>query len=350
LLRLLKSPRNARLGVAFGLAAALVLYTHYTPGAAIALAAIATLLIRTRSLRPLIIPNVVLLLAYSPWIASSKIAISRWGNKSDFYRVTGSAVLEEVVKLGYWSVSLLFGESIPWWLFLAEIPLGIALLWLAWRGLASAREWLVPLALVAILGYLSVSRWVTYPFIPARMLFLAPFFYLLLAYGLEARPAAGRIILSTMLLTSALGLWSYFHVSDFLNWGYAVPYPEISKQIAGSPRPTLVAAPVFTDSGVLHYFLPSTIPFHSIRPQANVAHAAEELSAGPWSRICVVRNTHDASPGAYYIRLEEALGRNFPHRETYFYRPRTRLDTMLMSALGWKDAVPYFYEVVELER
>jgi mannosyltransferase len=350
LLRLLKNPRETRLAIAFGLGSALVLYTHYTPGVAIAIAGSAALLIRTRTLRPLVLPNVVMLVAYSPWIASSLIAVGRWGNKSAFSRVSGSAVLEEIIKLGYWSVSLLFGESIPWWLFLVEIPLGLGLAWLAWRGLASAQEWILPLAIVAILGYLSVSRWVTYPFIPSRMLFLLPFLYLLLANGFEARPERGRLILSAMLLTSALGLWSYFHAADFLNWGYAVPYTEISQEISSSSRPTLVATGVFTDSSVLGYILPPDIPFRSIEPQTSVEQAVAELSAGPWSRVCLVRNTHDASPGGYYIRLEEALARNFPRRETHFYRPRTRLDNMLMRELGLKDEVPYFYEVVEFER
>jgi len=350
LLRLLEKPDDRRPAVFFGLAASLVLYTHYAPGVSIALAGSVALLIRTRSLRPLVWPNAVMLLAYSPWLASLIAAAGRWGNKSDFYRVTGGALSEQAIKLAYWSVSFLFGESIPWWLFLVEIPLGFAVAWLAWRGLPGAGKCRVPLAIIALLGYLSVSRWVSYPFIPARMLFVLPFFYLLLAYGVEQRPVAGRWILSAMLVASACGLWSYFRVADFLNWGYAVPYPEISRQITSAEQPSLVAASVLTDSSVLGYLLPPNIPFRSLPIQPSVEKTAADLGEGAWSRVFIVRNTHDGSPNGYYLHLESALARYFPRRETHFYRPRTKLDNMLIRVLGWKDASPYFYEVVEFER
>jgi len=350
LLRLLENPEDRHAGAGFGLAASLVLYTHYAPGVSIAVAGSLALLVRTRSLRPLVLPNAVMLLAYSPWLASLISAAGTWGNKSDFYHVTGGAASEQLVKLGYWSVSFLFGESIPWWLFLIEIPLGFAVAWLAWRGLPGAGKWRAPLAIIALLGYLSVSRWVTYPFIPARMLFVLPFFYLLLACGVEQRPIAGRWILSAMLVASALGLWSYFRVEDFLNWGYAVPYPEISRQIISGGQPSLVAASVLTDSSVLGYLLPPTIPFRSIPIQPEVAQTAADLGSGPWSRLFIVRNTHDGSPAGFYSRLEVALSGYFLRSETHFYRPRTKLDNVLTHVLGWKDASPYFYEVVEFQR
>jgi hypothetical protein len=172
----------------------------------------------------------------------------------------------------------------------------------------------------------------------------------LLACGMEQRPIAGRWILSAMLVTSACSLWSYFRVADFLNWGYAVPYPEISQQIISAEQPSMVGASVMTDSSVLGYLLPATIPFRSIPIQPDVEQAAAELGTGPWSHLFIVRNTHDGSPGEYYLHLEDALARYFPRRQTHFYRPRTRLDNMLMHILGWMDTSPYFYEVVEFER
>lgn len=350
LLRLLKSPAETKLAIWFGLALALALYTHYTPGASIATAGSLVLLIRARSLKPVLIANGVALLAYSPWIATLAIALGRWERKADFYRVTGKVISEEVVKLGYWTVSLLFGESIPWWLFLAEIPLGIMLAWLAWQGIGSAREWLIPVGLVAAIGYVSASRWVTFPFIPARMLFVLPFFYLLLVYGFQSRPWAGGAILSALLFCSVAGLWNYYKVSGYLNWGYAVPYTDIARQITSSSQPTVVAAGVFTDASVLTYFLPAGIPYRSIDPQPDAEQAARDLAAGPWSRLCMVRNTHDASPNEYYTHLEQALARSFPRQQTFFYRPRTTLDFMLVRLLGWKNISPYFYEVIEFQR
>jgi len=348
-LRLIERPARLR-SAAFGLAAALVLYTHYAPGVAVAAAANLVLLVRNKKLGPLILPNAVMLLAYSPWMVSALTAASLWGRKSDFHRVTGSVLSEEVVKLGYWGLSFLFGESIPWWLFFAEIALSVALVWLAWHGARRAREWRGFLAVLAIVGYLGVSRWVSYPFIPARMLFVLPFAYLLLAHGAEAWPKAGRIILLATVAASALGLWSYFRVENFLNWGYAVPYRQIARDIAFGPAPTIVAAGVFTDTGVLRYYLPENAPFRSIEPPASAERAAEDLASGPWRRVCAVRNTHDTSPDNFSARFEAALARQFPTHRVRYYRPRTRLDRILIAALGWPDTVPYFYEMVEFER
>jgi hypothetical protein len=87
-----------------------------------------------------------------------------------------------------------------------------------------------------------------------------------------------------------------------------------------------------------------------MEPDASPEQAASALSAGAWPRLCLVRNTHDASTNGYYRRLEDALKKQFPQQKTYFYRPRTKLDNMLIRALGWQDMSPYFYEVVEFDR
>jgi hypothetical protein len=348
LLRLLQNPGRAA-SIAFGLTATLLLYVHYIPGIAIMGAANLALLVRLRRLAPLLLVNAVILAAYSPWIPSLRAGVSGWGELAP-PGVTGGIVSEHVVRLGYWAMSFLFGESMPWWLLFAEIALAAPVAWLAWQGWPRLTPLRVVLLLAAAIGYAIVAPWLSYPFTPARMLFILPFVYLLLAHGAEASPRAARILLGALLATSALGLWSYFRVENYLNWGYAVPYQEIARDIAAGSRPALVTARLFTDVQVLPYYLPKDAVFRRIPFAVTANQAAAEMSEGPWARVCVVRNAHDVSSNGFNAKLESALILSFPSRKIHAYRPRTRLDRILGSVLGWKDVPPHFYEMVEFER
>ena len=58
----------------------------------------------------------------------------------------------------------------------------------AWQGARRTPEvaWLA--AALGAIGFIGVARWVSYPFVPARMLFVLPFFLLLVAAGRGSRP------------------------------------------------------------------------------------------------------------------------------------------------------------------
>ena len=90
------------------------------------------------------------------------------------------------------------------------------------------------MAVLAVIGYLGVSRAVSYPFIPARMIFVLPFAYLLLVGGAGAKPAVGRLLLSAMLIVCGVSVWSYFRVENFLNRDYAGPFKDIVHDIQNS--------------------------------------------------------------------------------------------------------------------
>src|ERR1039457_1296614 len=102
-------------------------------------------------------------------------------------------------------MSFVMGEAMPD----AVLVLGAVLLPLAaavaWRGARRTPEvaWLAS-ALGAI-GFIGVARWVSYPFVPARMLFVLPFFLLLVAQGAAAGgdrgiPRWGNLAVAAMLL------------------------------------------------------------------------------------------------------------------------------------------------------
>ena len=122
--------------------------------------------------------------------ASSRASIDsmrRFGEQGSFaarYTVTGNALLEHLLKLGFGATSLAIGES-----FLAVSLALVPVVWLlAAKGI---RENLFPtvwIAIAAAAGYLGVSHWVSYPFVPARLLWLLPFLCLAAASGASPAP------------------------------------------------------------------------------------------------------------------------------------------------------------------
>lgn len=346
LLKFFKDPASRRQALWFALASAVVLYTHYAPGLALLAAANLVFLWRFRAIRPMLLPNLVVLLLYWPWIATSFHALGQVARSGAFYRVTGSAASEHLVKAGYTGMSFLFGESLPLWLFIVVLLAAPALVWLALKGAGAAGEWRALLACAAVIGYVGVSRWVAYAFAPARLLFLLPFLYLLVVYGARMTPRLGNVLLSVWLVACVAGVWSYFHVDGYMNWGYAVPYRDMVAEITNDPRPTVAVADIFTDASVLRYYLPPGFRVRSVAPRGD-PEAAARLIRGSWDRICLVRNTHQPSAGGYYERLEAGLGARLSHRTTRYFQPRTSLDKLLARIAGWPDTVPYVFEVTE---
>src|ERR1035438_10126837 len=201
------------------------LYTHYVVGIALVATANLTLLPRRRWRAALAI-DCAIVIGYLPWIWRLAASLASWGGNTRNYTLTGSRVLEVPVKFAYWSMSFVMGEAVPD----AVLVLGALLLPLvaavAWRGARRTPEvaWLA--AALGVIGFIGVARWVSYPFVPARMLFVLPFFLLLVAQGSSQGAAHGatqgaggrrwgNLAVAAMLLLSLSGIWCYFHSTGF---------------------------------------------------------------------------------------------------------------------------------------
>ncbi|MCX6632676.1 MAG: hypothetical protein NTW28_34170, partial [Candidatus Solibacter sp.] len=211
------------------------LYTHYAVG--IALIATANLpLFYRRRWRPALAIDCALAIGYLPWIWRLAASLASWGTNRHNYILTGSQLLEVPVKFAYWSMSFVMGEAIPD----AVLVLGALLLPLlaavAWQGGRRNPELAWVAAALGAIGFIGVARWVSYPFVPARMLFVLPFFLLLLARGAEGVPRWGNPAVATMLLLSLSGVWCYFHKTGFRNKQYPMPTQEIARRILRDSR------------------------------------------------------------------------------------------------------------------
>ena len=135
--------------------------------------------------------NAIVLAAYLPWLLTLASVLAAWRAKPGLLLLTGNSLLESGVKLAYWVFSFFYGEAIPVWMLPVTALLAIPVAWLLWTGARSARTWLLPAAVTALIGFAGVAGWVSYAFGPARLLFLLPLALLAIAAG-AYRSAARR--------------------------------------------------------------------------------------------------------------------------------------------------------------
>ena len=339
------------------------MYTHYVAG--IALVATANLtLFHGRRWRTALAIDGVIAIGYLPWMWRLSASLASWGSNGRNYALTGSRVMEVPVKFAYWSMSFVMGEAMPD----AVLVLGVMLLPLvavvAWRGARRAGEvaWLAS-ALGAI-GFIGVARWVSYPFVPARMLLVLPFFLLLVARGAArgpnqgaAREAGGRrwgnLAVAAMLLFSLSGIWCYFHTTGFRNKQYPMPMREIAGRIlrdSAAPESAILVDSTNSDPVALAYALDGQRPC-LWTGAAETPAVLTGLLADPRIRtVWFLRNTHDVSPaglnGQFEARLRQGMAET-----VHSYQPYTPLERLLMGTMGGTHEAPrYFHELLEFRR
>ena len=173
-----------------------LLYTHYVPGIA-AWAGVNVLLwprvsngARQRAGRWLI-GNAIVLAAYLPWLATLPSVLRIWQTKPSPHLFTASILLETGIKLAYGSFSFLFGEAVPVWMLPITVLVAAPSLWLLWTGARAGRRYVIPVIITAAIGFAGVAGWVSYAFVPARLLFLLPLVLFAIAAGAQYAPRAG---------------------------------------------------------------------------------------------------------------------------------------------------------------
>ena len=328
------------------------LYTHYAPGIALIATANLTLFHRRRWRAALAI-DCAIAIGYLPWIWRLAASLTSWGSNGRNYALTGSRVLEVPVKLAYWSMSFVMGEAVPDGVLILGALLAPLVAVAAWKGARRTPEvaWLA--AALAVIGFTGVARWVSYPFIPARMLFVLPFFLLLVARGAAGWRRWGNLVVAAMLLVSVSGVWCYFHETGFRNKQYPLPIKEIAARILRDSSAEDSAILVDSTNSDPVALLWALYPQRSLLRTDLAETPAELTRLLADSRVRTVwflRNTHDVSPGGLNARFQGQLRTRM--RETVHpFAPYTPLERWLMGpAWDAREAPRYFHELLEFRR
>jgi hypothetical protein len=244
------------------------------------------------------------------------------------------------------------GEAVP---DAVLVPGGLVLLLagvLVLSGARRDRELLWIAAPATVIGFIGVARWVSYPFIPARMLFAFPFLLLLFLKGGMAHPRAGAVAATAMLALSVSGVWCYFHKTGFRNKEYAVPIQEIAAHIRQSGNATdsaILVDSANSDPTAMEYALGPSRPFLETGDPA-AGPAVSRLLAEPQIRtIWFLRSTHDISSAKLDARFERQL-RAAMAVTVHQYEAFTSLETRLMRAIGMRDPPAWSQELLEFRR
>ena len=346
--RWMNEPRSLLRAGAAAVSVIALLYTHYVPG----LAVLAAFLIAGwRSLGPARagIFAAAVLAGYFPWLTTLIGALTRWGRATSFdanYAISGNVVLEQFIKIGFGLVSLTIGES-----FLAVslllVPVILLLTVIGARSSELPRRvvWLIVAA--AVIGYLGVSRWASYPFIPARLLWLLPFLMLAVTLGISGirRIPLRNATIAVILLSYTSSCFLYFRRENFLNLGYTAPLPEIAAKLNHDAQAgdLIIMDAYNTDSQVLASQLSGRTPAFEI----DLKHFDDlhrRIASTP--RVWIVRNTRDISPGHITTRLQNEACAGRVRRDTLL-EPYAQWQKLAMRIAGFHPVLTHFYELTE---
>lgn len=323
-----------------------LLYTHYAPGIAL-VAGFVAISWRTLGWKRLSLFLIAVGVGYLPWLMAFAGAIERWGGAPSFsanYAISGNRFAEHLVKLAFGTVSLTIGETFAAASFLL-IPLVV---WLVVLGVRSP-DWPLPpaawICLVAALGYVGVSRWVSYPFIPARLLWLLPLQCLAVAQGLRHwRRPSRALALFVIFASYGSSAMLYFRRENFLNLGYNAPLPEIAATLNREARSgDLILLDAYnTDSQVLLRSVGTPIRKIVLYNEQNAAEARLGLEAVP--TVWIVRNTRDISPAGITTAMEQEACQGRPRR-TNLLEPLADWQRLAMKWAGFSPGLTHFYQL-----
>ncbi|MGO9056009.1 MAG: hypothetical protein ACLQU2_01265 [Candidatus Binataceae bacterium] len=348
----MKRPRNVGGLLAYSCSCAALLYTHYLPGLAILIAV--SLVFLWKPHPPLLnrvallgVSNLIIGFLYLPWLITLGMSIGAWGSNS-VYRV-GNLASDQIVRLAYWFVSFSFGETVSTPIIIAGAVLTPIFVYALYSASRSRPDWLGLVAAASIIGYIGVSRWNGFPFTPSHMLFVLPFFLILLVKGVQASYRHESVIFACLLVLYVSADYNYFAKSGYLNKSYCVPYEEMAAVIReGTPAQgavvlvdeySSVPEPLFERLGRGVRVIP-------VVDEEGVDRQLEEVGRNA-PVIWFWRHTHDTSPSGFVSRLERELSRGRTVTQ-YDYLPYTTPERWILRVLRGPGQPKFFYRLSEI--
>src|SRR5262245_1976422 len=219
-----EQPRNWKRFLAYFGSNAALLYTHYLSGLAVAAGLCVTFLLKKRTSLAAA-QSALLVVLYAPWLPTFGAHLVLWTGDSYPYE-GGNIISDQIVRLAYLFASFSFGETLSTVSILLSIALTPVIIYALWRAAVGIRPPWLPIVLVATgIAWIGVSRFEQFVFMPAHLLFLLPFFLILILRHMTA------LAFAALLVVYVSADYAYFTKSGFLVKPYVAPYGEMANVI-----------------------------------------------------------------------------------------------------------------------
>ena len=340
-MRLIAAPSRRR-NLLAGCALAALLYTHYLPGLAVT-AALGLAAVHARRLTAAGAALAVAVLAYAPWAVVLIEGIGRAANK-DVYAISGYWFAELPVRAAYTALGLFAGEAHNLFTFgfAAALCLGLsAALWMGWR--AEQARWMLGTA--AAVGFLGAAQWVSFPFMPARLLWLLPWLALLAVAGALRLPRP-RIGLGAWLALLVLGQVFHAQQRGFLNKAYLIPFGQIAANI--SPGDVVLADATNCDPAPLRAALPAA-SYRAIAAEGDIEPALR-FASKQRGIVWRVRASRDVTPERIQDQIDHRLREAGFRRSEQGLLPYSSLDLALLRVIGENHPPAHHLQLIRFER
>jgi hypothetical protein len=339
-----EQPRNWKRVLAYVGSSAALLYTHYLSGLAVAAGVCLTFLIKKRF--KLAAAQVAMLaVLYAPWAPTLISVLRRW----HWFGVPlpyegGSVISDQIVRLAYLFVSFSFGETFTTVSLLLSVALTPVVIYALWRT-GTRPAWLLIVVMATGIAWIGVSRFEQFVFMPAHLLFVLPFFLILILRHMNPMAFAALLVIY------AAADYAYFTRSGFLVKPYAAPYKEMADIIREGSRGqnAIVAVDTYgSSSRSLLNHLGDSVWVILLTDEASareVLAAARSEPSRP-SIIWLWRRTRDTSPGSFISKLEQNLSaaREVRRREFVAYSLPERCARRLLRGPRQPE---YYYRLSE---
>jgi hypothetical protein len=286
----------------------------------------------------------LLAILYSPWVLTFVSVLRRWIGFPYPYE-GGSVVSDQIVRIAYLFVSFSFGETFSAVSLLLSIVLAPAVVYALWRALETRPAWLPIVLMATAIAWVGVSRFEQFVFMPTQLLFVLPFFLMLIVRQMNP------LVFVTLLVLYSGSDYAYFARSGFLVKPYAAPYEEMADLIRerSHGQNALVAVDPYGafPQPLLNRLGDSAhvIILDDDDAARAVLEAARSGSSGP-SAILLWRRTSDISPGGFVTKLEQDLSVDSEvwRREFVAYSLPERWTRQLLRGPGQPQ---YYYSLSE---
>jgi hypothetical protein len=342
-----EQPRNWKRLLAYVGSSIALLYTHYLSGLAVAAGVCVTFLIKKRF--ALAATQVALLaILYAPWVPTVVSVLRRWNWIGIPYPYEGGNIIsDQIARLAYLFVSFSFGETLSTASLLLSIALTPVVIYALKGGVRTRPAWFLIVLIAAGVAWVGVSRFEQFVFMPAHLLFVLPFFLILMLRQINPMAFAALLVLY------ATADYAYFTRSGFLVKPYATPYEnmaDVIRDTSGSQDVLVAVSPYGSFPQPLLNRLGNRFRVIFLNDEASarqVLDAAQRGPSGP-SVIWLWRRTRDISPGTFVIKLEQSLseGREVRRREFVAYSFAERLARRLLRGPGQPE---YYYRLSEFQ-